>query len=106
MTCVKNIYIISNIAYNIPLKYKENFYEEDLSAQEKTEKQGSRLQKENGFHRGKKGFKEKKKQRQKKAFGIKGEISQIKEKRRLSKAVYEGKKSIFPLYNVGVFFFG
>ena len=80
--------------------------EKNIPAQEKTEKQGSRIQKENGFHRGKKGFKEKKKQRQKKAFGIKGEISQIKEKRRLSKAVYEGKKSIFPLYNVGVFFFG
>jgi len=74
LTCVKNIYIISNIAYNIPLKYKENFYEEDLSAQEKTEKQGSRLQKENGFHRGKKRFEKKKKQRQKKAVRLNGEL--------------------------------
>ena len=106
MTCVKNIYIISNIAYNIPLKYKENFYEEDLSAQEKTEKQGSRLQKKNGFHRGKKGFEEKKRQGQKEAFGIKGEISENKEKRRFSEAVQEGKKDIFPLYNVNLFSFG
>ena len=71
MTCVKNIYIISNIAYNIPLKYKENFYEEDLSAQEKTEKQGSRLQKKNEHGKRQKGTAKKAQQRQKGIICIK-----------------------------------
>lgn len=88
------------------LNYLGVSYEKNIPAQEKTEKQGSRLQKKNGLHRGKKGFEEKKRQGQKEAFGIKGEISENKEKRRFSEAVQEGKKDIFPLYNVNLFSFG
>lgn len=68
--------------------------EKDLPAQEKTKKQGSRLQKENGFHCGKKRFKKKKKQGQKKALritadfsGDTGEIPAHQKKLRLSKTV-------------------
>lgn len=53
-------------------KYKEKNHEKNLSAQEKTEKQGSRIQKENGFHCRQKGIEEKKKQGQKKAQRIIG----------------------------------
>ena len=50
--------------------WKGDYYEKDLSAQEETEKQSSRLQKENGDDRRQKGFKEKKKQGQKEAVGV------------------------------------
>ena len=61
-------------------------YEKNLSTQEKTEKQGSRIQKAYGFDRRQKGFKEKKKQGKKEAFRI-NEISAAQKERRLSKAV-------------------
>lgn len=45
-------------------------YEKDLSAQKENQKQGTRLQKENGVYGRKKGSEEKKKQGQKKAHGV------------------------------------
>lgn len=57
---------------------KRYIYEKNVSTQKKTEKQGARFQKENGFGCGQKRIEEKKKQGQKEAFGVidfYGEIS-------------------------------
>ena len=58
-------------------KEKEKNNEKDLSAQEKTEEQSSRFQKENVHNRRKKRFKEKKKQGQKEAVCISGDRGEI-----------------------------
>ena len=50
---------------------RKEYYEKNLSTQEKTEKQGSRFQKAHGFDRRQKGFEEKKKQGQKEAQRLK-----------------------------------
>lgn len=86
---------------------KENYYEKNLSAQEKTEKQSTRVQKENGFQSRQKRIEEKKKQRQKEALRlILSELFKNKEKFGLSETFQQGKTSIFPLSYVIVFSVG
>ena len=66
-------YIIEKDIFKIRTK-KEVNYEKNLSTQEKTEKQSSRVQKENGDYRRQKNFEKKKKQGQKEAYGLTREI--------------------------------
>ena len=69
--------------------------EKDLSAQKETEKQSSRIQKENGDYRGKKSIEKKKKQGQKEAHRINWIIRESKQKTNFQNFLKRGK-GFFP----------
>ena len=84
------------------LKITENDNEKDLSTQKETEKQGSRFQKENGYHRRQKGSEKAQKQGSQKdqrltaARKARYAIHKTKKEYRLSETFQEGKKGFFP----------